>query len=695
VKKIQSSGGVVYELVTNFRSHESVLHVVNGCFNRLFQQQENVQAGNVPLKVRPGRASGQVEPGVLLRLVRSEDEGEDFLAEAAIRVEAEGLAAWLRTELERSAVSRAPGCRTALQPGHVALLFRKLTQAKEYLDALRRHGISYITDGEKHFYRRQEVIDLINVLRVVENPRDTVALLGVLRSPLGGVTDKELYELWQRAALECRAVDHLGGWNSPRAGVIRSLYERLAALHRDAARLPLPDVINLLFERLPLRELAAASLHGEQAVANLVKIRQMAADLADRPHLSLTGFVELMIHQLEDCPEEAEGALAEESLEAVRVMTIHKAKGLEFPLVILPGLHHGAQTDNRGREDPVVTFDWATGIFGISIGERCSLGAVMAAEKARVREEAEQRRLLYVGMTRAKERLVLSGALSARKSRGTFLSLLEQASGQPVGVPEDLHITIGQGSITQTVTAAEDRMPWLSHQRPSAQSHPDTHPETDDFINRWQERDARWSEIRAKPSRVTPSLLRSGAGRPSSELHRTGVATEIEQAHLIGTLAHRVLERWDFQTNPSALAVRAREVFRAAISRTGGTEEIDAEILTDLTDMLMSFATSAPYAELRRASILGREVPFAIPWEGEGTSPCLMEGVIDVLYQLDGELWVADYKTDRFESHDLMARAETYRSQTEAYRRGVSLSLGVNHVRARLLFLRTGASMEM
>ena len=164
-----------------------------------------------------------------------------------------------------------------MRPGHIALLFRKLTQAEEYLEALRRHDIQYIIDGEKHFYRRQEVIDLVNILRCIENPHDRIALVGVLRSPIGGLPDSALVSLQEAQALDYREAVRLANWNSPHAQPLRRLYAALARLQEQAPRCPLPEVVDLVFQQLPLLELAAASIHGEQAVANLLKVRQMAA----------------------------------------------------------------------------------------------------------------------------------------------------------------------------------------------------------------------------------------------------------------------------------------------------------------------------------------------------------------------------------------------------------------------------------
>ena len=690
VRKIQVSGGIVYELMTNFRSDARVLDVVNPIFDRLLRRQENVQPPNVPLVVRPNRRGGVTQPGVELRLVASGEDTEEFESAAATRLEADQLARWLKDDLlEREALTDREGRTTKLQPGHIALLFRTLTQAQDYLEALKRHDIPYVTDGEKHFYRRQEVVDLVNLLRVLENPHDTIALVGVLRSPLGGLTDGELVELREREALDYRQVDRLASWKSVHAEALRRLYARLHELHRAAPGCPLPDAVDLLFARLPILELAAASLHGEQAVANLLKVRQMAAELADRPHLTLTGFVELMIKRLAEQPEEAESALAEESLEAVRILTIHKAKGLEFPVVVLPGIHHGT---GRGHDAPVISHDWSTGVLGISLGDRCSLGAVLVSEKFRLREEAERRRLFYVGMTRAKERLILSGGLPTRLSKGAFLGLLQEAATGEIGQPGEASVHVGPVSFGQTVIATSERVPRRRKATPAK-----LRPSSDwtSLAQRWERRDRAWETVRASPVHLTPSTLMV---QQQARLRR-GRAGAPERGFLIGTLAHLVLQQWDFADEPSKLME-----YVAALCRTETpaewTDDI-AEIEQELQEIFRAFAVSEPYAELRRSAIVGREVPFMIPWpDSESrhsplvTHHCVMEGVIDLIYRLDGQIWVADYKTDRLRDDEIADRVADYRSQARVYTEAVSRCLGLEKVGFKFLFLRNGLAAQ-
>jgi ATP-dependent helicase/nuclease subunit A len=710
VGKLQASGGLVYELTTNFRSHQSVLDVVNPLFDRLLRRQENVQPPNVPLVVRPQRRGGVSHPGVELRLVRADAE-EELDSPAATRIEADQLARWLRDEvLAHETLTDAGGKTGPLQPGHIALLFRTLTHAQDYLDALRRHDIPYVTDGEKHFYRRQEIVDLVNLLRVIDNPHDRIALVGVLRSALGGVTDRELVELQERQALDYRHPDRLASWTRDRAAALRLLYQRLAGLNREAPVRPLPDALDLLFARLPVLELAAASLHGEQAVANLLKVRQMAAELADRPHLTLTGFVDVMMARLSEQPEEAESALAEESLEAVRVMTIHKAKGLEFPVVILPGFHHGT---SRGRETPLISHDWSSGVLGLSLGGRCNPGAVLVGEKLRLREEAERRRLFYVGMTRAKERLILSGGLSVRATKGAFLGLLQEAVGGEIGQAGQSAVHVGPVTIGQTVVATADRAP---RRRKGAPAKLRASSEWTSLASLWEQRDRAWEAARSRPAHLTPTRL---ADRREIGPATTGRgAGASERGRAVGTLAHRILQHWDFAGAPEELRERIAAVCRQDLAPEWAGDM--AGIERELQELLQTFMASGPYRELRRATILGREVPFVMPWEGDrlwamGNGPnktqadsfpspiayrplpasCVMEGVIDVVYRLDGQIHLADYKTDRVQDSEIAARAVEYEGQAQVYREAVSRCLGIKHVGFKLIFVRNGTAVSV
>jgi len=566
-----------------------------------------------------------------------------------------------------------------MQPGHIAMIFRKLTQAQVYLDALRRYGIAYVTDGEKHFYRRQEIIDLVNLLRVLDNPHDRIALVGVLRSPLGGVTDRELLALHQVHALDITKPEALSRWSHERAGTIKMLYDRLNELRRLAPLRPVPDLFNLVFDRLPVLELAATSLHGEQAVANLMKARDMAEAVADRPHLTLTGFVDLMMERLDEQPEEAESALAEASLDAVRVLTIHKAKGLEFPVVILPGLHQGARTPRKG---PSVQHDWSSRCYGMTVGRRRNMGAVVVGNKMAAREEAEQRRLLYVGMTRARDLLVLSGGLVQKPGRDTVLGLLHEAAGSDVVTGDGTEIAVGMSRMTRIVVPAVTSSRHSRHKTASKIAAPSLPP----LIERYAARDLQHAALRSMPRKITPSLMLEEQPLVQPMPHRE--PRMHESGRLVGVCAHALLERWDFTRVAPPSMSELELLCHAHIPLE--TDCLD-EVRDDLASIMASFVSTEFYRRMQGAVILGREIPFVIPWQ-EGQ---MMEGVIDLMYRLDGKLWIADYKTDRVTAEEAPARAERYQAQVAAYRAAAAQCLGEEAALFEFVFVRPGMRVEM
>jgi len=678
---VEDQDGLPLTLTRNFRSHGTILAAVNQVFDRLIRERPGLQPRYDPLEADPDRKTGAQTQGVELRLVAPEpgdEEPASLSAEEGVEAEAEAVARWLKHEvIGKEVLIERDGRRRPVEPGDVALLFRTFTQSWEYLGALRRHGLPYVAEGERHFYQRQEVIDLVNLVCCIQNPHDQVALLGLLRSAVGALTDREIMELVAQGPLDYCGNGPSGLDAHPKAAHLKSLYSALASLHRDCPLRPLPDALDLIFERLPVLELAAASSHGEQAVANLWKVRALADELVAQPGMTLAGFVELLKARLADPPDESESGLAEEtSREAVRIMSIHKAKGLEFPIVMLVGLQAGT----KPPYEPIqVQQDWSTGVLGLRLGDRCTLGGVYAAEKQGARLEAERRRLLYVGMTRAKERLVLSGAQTRRQSPGSFLTLLD-----------DL--------ITKTVIPAAEGKPARGGHKKK-----ETAPlrGLKSFEARWRAREDRWVRCRERSLYLTPSQLEwEGAHHPlhSAEqrvpevpLRHPLTSTSTSLASAIGSLVHKALEHWSYRETVQVMLEQLnRHVDRWLPGEFQGKRD---EILGEARDVLQAFARSDAYAELREAKILGREVPFLMPWSGP--PPTLMEGRIDLLYKRDEKVWLADYKTDHITEADAMKRAEAYREQARIYTEAVHHALGHRPAGFKIIFLRLGKAVPV
>ena len=189
------------------------------------------------------------------------------------------------------------------------------------------------------------------------------------------------------------------------------------------------------------------------------------------------------------------------------------------------------------------------------------------------------------------------------------------------------------------------------------------------------------------PRRLTPSSL--AGDRPEAVLPRTATGRDADLARLIGVCTHAVLEQWDF--------TRPRADIHSVIEQTRRRyvvqdhPQLMADVTEDLTAIFERFLSSGPYKSLQRATVLGREVPFAMPL-GEGQ---MLEGVIDLIYRLDGRTWIADYKTDDVSAEEAQARADRYRSQAEMYSRAVESALGLSSLSFQFIFLRPGVAIDV
>lgn len=164
----------------------------------------------------------------------------------------------------------------------------------------------------------------------------------------------------------------------------------------------------------------------------------------------------------------------------------------------------------------------------------------------------------------------------------------------------------------------------------------------------------------------------------------------------IGTLAHRLLEQWNFADDSG----KAIDQVASMCAELDSDNTYDAsEISSIIQEMLKVFAKSEIYQMLRAATIVGREIPFAIPWHTSSPQPSAlctqhvistMEGTIDLVYRLNGDIWIADYKTDRITSDEIAGRAEEYRLQAQIYTEAVSQCLGGKPKGFQFIFLRTG-----
>ena len=464
---LAEAGGTSKPLHLNFRSQPPLISFLNVLFEKIFKsgedcgQQDLGQLGYVEHeRSLAERESGDPPPLIeLLVDVEPDEKSAEFH-----RLPQQSPRERDARQLARRIVSLVQGDEDRRQSGSrrfefrdIALLFRAMTDVPAYEAAFRRAGIPSLTVQGKGFYEREEISDLIQLLRFLDNRTDELALAAILRSPLCGVSDNALLALRCAPVLEGNPEQ---GLLRKRRGVRKLFYalrhqdqiqfinpgER-EALNRAAAwltrllerrnRYGIAELLRMAVGETEYLTIIAASFEGAQRLANVEKLFR----LADSFEKSGTHLIRDFVRFVEDFEKvggrEGEGQI-DESADAVRLMTIHQAKGLEFPVVIIPDLHRELHTrDSWYMLDPHK---------GLSVqipdgrGYRVSgLTFQELSDRAAWREQFESMRLLYVAATRAEDRLILSGATKDLpglcKKRDNWLAWIWQA----LGLEEHVH----------------------------------------------------------------------------------------------------------------------------------------------------------------------------------------------------------------------------------------------------------------
>jgi ATP-dependent helicase/nuclease subunit A len=631
-------------LRTNFRSHSGIINVVNGVFRSVIRASGDLQPAYEEIRPLEGRVATTAAQSVELVLFEGDNE-EALAATEARRAEAAWIAARIKADVARVKIPDAEGRPTVLAYRHIAILFKALTDVHLTLEALRGADVPYVVEGEKYFYGTSEIVDFINLLRAIADPHDRIAVAGLLRSPLGAVDDVRLFAM--RKELDYR---------EERAGEPR-IFATLRELHALSGKTAVAPFIDVVFERTHVLETAAASWHGEQAVANLLKIRQTAHALEAQGGLTLRRFTARVKESVRELEEEGESPLADETLDAVRVMSVHKAKGLEFPVVVLPDLHR--RIEDRDEGEPV-RFDWPTYTLGVRMGGVCDAGgaALSWLESRRRREEA--RRVLYVAMTRPREALILTGA--ANFGTSSNLGLLEEATGRLAAGK----VKAGDGEI------AVSRHEWAGEE-PRARARelrtvePAGEPALKALAARWRERRAEREALLATPRFTSPSRKKREEGRGKREEKREDESLRDEEgrrerAAEVGTLCHRVLQRMDFG-KPEVVKL----VERLAT---------DPAVAAEARAILERYVRSAAFRRIAKAKVLARELPFLMR-DGES----VVQGAIDLVIREGERVTVVDYKSSE-------KTGEEFAEQREWYVRAVEEILGVRGAEFWIVYLR-------
>ena len=421
------AGGLSQPLLLNFRSQPPLVSFFNYLFARLFEPREAVaekereELGYVAHEPSVAKRELSIS-GPLVELLVSTETGDadaeiDPRAELSSReIDAEQLAQRISSLVDQGA-----------KYSDIALLFRALTNVQTYESVFRRANIPYQTVLGRGFYAREEITDLVQLLRFLDNKTDELALAAVLRSPLVGISDNALLALrcapWLKDAGSGDPLYHFGNTRRLFTALQRhreiayigqaehELLERAAHFISELVKrrhhYALDDLLRYAVERSEYQTVIAANFDGAQRLANVERLYTLAARFEQSGHYLIRDFVRYVEDFEAIGSRESEGQI-DEAANAVRLMTIHQAKGLEFPIVIIPELQRYSRVPDNwflldrhrgltlkvpdGRSNLVAGFSFTT-----------------FEQRNSWREEFESMRLLYVAATRAEDRLIFSG----------------------------------------------------------------------------------------------------------------------------------------------------------------------------------------------------------------------------------------------------------------------------------------------
>jgi ATP-dependent helicase/nuclease subunit A len=679
---VTAAGGRHVDLDLTFRAHGRLVDATNALLAPILGQSDDparpYEVPFAPLRAhRQAPRDGVAPPFVEFHLGIGEtaDEGR--------RATADALALRLR------ALNEAEG----VDWGDVALLFRASTAFPVYEDALERTGIPFVTVAGRGFYGRPEVRDLINALTAIADPTDDLALAGLLRSPAFGLTDAALYLLrWGEGDARRSMWDALHGDLSPldESDARRAAFARqtIARLHGLAGRAPVAQALKSLLDATHYRAVLRLAPGGDRLQRNVDKL------LADAHHsglVSVSEFVEYVAALREAAAREGEAPI--EAGGAVQLMTVHKAKGLEFPVVVVAD----AARRERIQSDAVIV-EPKEGVALDLLDRQSETRPAhhrLAALRQAAMDEAESKRLLYVAATRAKEKLLVSGHTRRKKDGSLTLDGWLGWLGAPIGLDQvrldapppaaqPAPLTWPDGDLVcilypprpeplsaemvelAAVLESGERPVAAAPREPVALLPPDLlapvhRPPADDADDKTREQE------KDPPEREWRVVPQPGQGPP---------------ARVVGKLTHVALAHWRFPDRPDFEVFLFPYALEAGLTDHG---EITAA-MSETRQLLARFQQDSLYAELNAAE-RHHELPYSVEL-ATGTHG----GILDLLCRVEGRWTVVEFKTDELRhSGDLRAHItkEKYDRQVARYVEAVHRLLG-ERPRALLVFLNVG-----
>lgn len=697
------------DLHKNFRSRNEVLDFTNDIFYKIMAADlGNVQYDD-DAALYPGASYPKETMRPELLLVDYKDEDLSEIIEDKVQIEALLIANRIRSLMENGMVTdKKTGQLRAVQYRDIVILSRSVaTWGNTVAAVLKDCDIPAHVESNTGYFSSYEIQVILSMLRILDNPLQDIPMAAVLASPIVGMDDEELAQIrsafkgvsFAQAALSAMAGED--GYEDEKLKAFALVFERLRGAVADT---PIHELLYRMLDETGFYRYASAMPAGKRRRQNIDMLIEMAAAYEKTSYKGLFHFVRYIDIQQKYEIDYGEADTAGENDDVVRIMTIHKSKGLEFPVVFVSGLGKGFNTQDT-KSDLVIHEKLGLGLVEKTKSPRTKRSSLIRNEiESRIKREnlGEELRVLYVALTRAKEKIILTGGLSnAQKSfekyRGNVNANQPISFGQREGAGCYLDWVIPAmlsypdkytvSTVDATEFAARTAMDMAANDISKAQliGHISAADETkakelaeefdfeyayasditkkskysvselkhDSMVEKYDstEREAeRPKFLLEEKETYVPDFARDDeAGGASNESKEPKNAAGVNQGALRGTAVHRVMECLDFK---SLCDIDTKDhVAVSAFVKKSMDEMLKKGLITDdmyrltrpkLIEQFISSDVAARMAQADKRGDLYKEKPFVMDYEG-----VLVQGIIDVFWLENDKIVLLDYKTDR------------------------------------------------
>ena len=698
----------------NFRSAPAVLNAANHVFSNIMSPELGELRYDEAAALRPGRTDGCEGAEVrlsVLSMAGEEDEETDRRPDKT-RAEAAFVAGRIRALVDSGALIPDSAGPRPVGYGDIAVLLRShKNTAGIYRAALEARGVPAVAQQGGGFFRSLEVTVLLSLLALVDNPRQDVALISALRSPLYGFTADELAAVREKApdADFYTALTRAAEEDKKCADFLSELEEYRAA----APDLSVEALLDRICHRREVYALLSAMSDAEARRENLRALLDFARQFEQDGYRGVFRFIQ-WLRRLEERGEEPRTGSVERA-DAVQIVSIHHSKGLEYPVVFLADT---ARRFNKSDSGPAVLIHPQLGVGGKVVDTARGImypSLAWRAIAARLEEEtlSEEMRVLYVAMTRAKERLYISSVWPDAEKR---LNALREGLASPI--PHELlrrDSAPGCWLIRAALLPGSPVVPELVLSGDRAAAEPAEAPAAPERPRQVIDAAARldwkypWAWAQELPSKLTASALEGrdipdgdglalfGAGPRRGVFRRPVLEAQsgLTPAER-GTAVHTVMQFIDYAKCADEKSVRAeiaRLLTEGHLTPAQAAAADPALILGFFRSPIGRRVLSADrvWRELRFSLLVGAEEFFDVP-AGERV---LLQGVVDCCILEGDALTVVDYKTDAVTRDNLEEKGRLYAPQLRAYAAAMERLLGLPVKEAVVFFLRAGLSRRV